>query len=262
MNTYARSSELNTFGARFKYSKALRLIDQTDSAITSNITRLAIRRDLRAATAQLATYELCYGNAFNVNSLNGYNIKSSGFTVSGISGTVYLSDVPNADRKTGRLILFKLLSSNQVAIIRNNIGSIDYARGEIFINAIIFNSTVISGDQNIIQISCTPKSYDVIGLQDLYLQLDTSNSIVTMVSDTISSGEDISGSNYIVSSSFPNGRRDRMSPLVRGIPQYTSVSGTEAYNVQEVDTSYATTYTTSTTFNSTEVTANSSNGGY
>ena len=262
LNTYARSSELNTFGARFKYSKALRLIDQTDSAITSNITRLAIRRDLRAATAQLATYELCYGNAFNVNSLNGYNIKSSGFTVSGISGTVYLSDVPNADRKTGRLILFKLLSSNQVAIIRNNIGSIDYARGEIFINAIIFNSTVISGDQNIIQISCTPKSYDVIGLQDLYLQLDTSNSLVTMVSDTISSGEDISGSNYIVSSSFPNGRRDRMSPLVRGIPQYTSVSGTEAYNVQEVDTSYATTYTTSTAFHSQQVTTNTASGGY
>ena len=262
LNTYARSSELNTFGARFKYSKALRLIDQTDSAITSNITRLAIRRDLRAATAQLATYELCYGNAFNVNSLTGYNIKSSGFTVSGISGTVYLSDIPNADRKTGRLILFKLLSSNQVAIIRNNIGSVDYARGEIFINAIIFNSTVISGDQNIIQISCTPKSYDVIGLQDLYLQLDTSNSLVTMVSDTISSGEDISGSNYIVSSSFPNGRRDRMSPLVRGIPQYTSVSGTEAYNVQEVDTSYATTYTTSTAFHSQQVTTNTASGGY
>ncbi len=262
LNTYARSSELNTFGARFKYSKALRLIDQTDSAITSNITRLAIRRDLRAATAQLATYELCYGNAFNVNSLTGYNIKSSGFTVSGISGTVYLSDIPNADRKTGRLILFKLLSSNQVAIIRNNIGSIDYARGEIFINAIIFNSTVISGDQNIIQISCTPKSYDVIGLQDLYLQLDTSNSLVTMVSDTISSGEDISGSNYIVSSSFPNGRRDRMSPLVRGIPQYTSVSGTEAYNVREVDTSYATTYTTSTAFHSQQVTTNTASGGY
>ena len=262
LNTYARSSELNTFGARFKYSKALRLIDQTDSAITSNITRLAIRRYLRATTAQLATYELCYGNAFNVNSLTGYNIKSSGFTVSGISGTVYLSDIPNADRKTGRLILFKLLSSNQVAIIRNNIGSVDYARGEIFINAIIFNSTVISGDQNIIQISCTPKSYDVIGLQDLYLQLDTSNSLVTMVSDTISSGEDISGSNYIVSSSFPNGRRDRMSPLVRGIPQYTSVSGTEAYNVQEVDTSYATTYTTSTAFHSQQVTTNTASGGY
>ena len=262
LNTYARSSELNTFGARFKFSKAARLIDQTNTAITSNITRIAMRRDLRPALAELATYEFCYGNAFNVNSLNGYNIKSSGFSVSGISGTVYLSDIPNPDRKTGRLILFKLLSSNQVAIIRNNIGTIEYTKGEILINAIIINSTIINVDQPIIQISGTPKSYDVIGLQDLYLQLDTSNSLVTMVSDTISSGADISGSNYIVSSSFPNGRDDRESPLVRGVPQYATVTGTEATTVQEVDTSYATTYTTSTTFNSTEVTANSVSGAY
>ena len=217
---------------------------------------------MRPALSDLATYELCYGNAFNVNSLNGYNIKSSGFSVSGISGTVYISDIPNPDRKTGRIILFKLLSSNQVAIIRNNIGTIEYTKGEILINAIIINSTIISTDQPVIEISGTPKSYDVIGLQDLYLQLDTSNSLVTMVSDTISSGADVSGSNYIVSSSFPNGRDDRESPLVRGIPQYTSVSGIEATSVQEVDTSYATTYTTSTAFNSSEVTANSVSGGY
>jgi hypothetical protein len=262
LNTYARSSELNTFGARFKFSKAMRLVDQTDTAITSNITRLAMRRDMRPALSDLATYELCYGNAFNVNSLNGYNIKSSGFSVSGISGTVYISDIPNPDRKTGRLILFKLLSSNQVAIIRNNIGTIEYTRGEILINAIIINSTIISTDQPVIEISGTPKSYDVIGLQDLYLQLDTSNSLVTMVSDTISSGADVSGSNYVVSSSFPNGRDDRESPLVRGVPQYSTVSGTEANTVQEVDTSYATTYTTSTTFNSEQVTGNTSSGSY
>ena len=129
-------------------------------------------------------------------------------------------------------------------------------------NALIITSTVLSSDQPTIQISGTPKSYDVIGLQDLYLQLDNSNSLVTMVSDTISSGADISGSNYVVSSSFPNGRDDRESPLVRGVPQYTTVTGTESITVQEVDTSYASTYTTSTTFNSEEVTAQTTSGGY
>ena len=262
LNTYSRSSELNTFGARFKFSKGMRLIDQTDVAITSNITRISMRRDLRPALSDLATYELCYGNAFNVNSLTGYNIKSSGFTISGIAGTVYLSDIPNADRKTGRLIVFKLLASNQVAVVRNNVGTIDYARGEVLINALIITSTVIAGDQPTVQISGTPKSYDVIGLQDLYLQLDNSNSLVTMVSDTISSGADISGSNYVVSSSFPNGRDDRESPLVRGVPQYSAITGTEAYTIQEVDTSYATTYTTSTAFDSSEVTGNTTSGGY
>jgi hypothetical protein len=160
------------------------------------------------------------------------------------------------------LIVFKLLASNQVAVVRNNVGTIDYARGEVLINALIITSTVISGDQPTVQISGTPKSYDVIGLQDLYLQLDNSNSLVTMVSDTISSGADISGSNYVVSSSFPNGRDDRESPLVRGVPQYSAITGTEAYTIQEVDTSYATTYTTSTAFDSSEVTGNTTSGGY
>ena len=44
-----------------------------------------MRRDMRPAINELATYELCFGNAINVNSLNGYNIKTSGFTVNGIA---------------------------------------------------------------------------------------------------------------------------------------------------------------------------------
>jgi hypothetical protein len=45
----------------------------------------------------------------------------------------------------------------------------------------------------------------VIGLQDLYLQLDTSSSVLNMVADNISSGFDISGSSYTVTSSYSNG---------------------------------------------------------
>ena len=47
-----------------------------------------------------------------------------------------------------------------------------------------------------------PTSNDVVGLQDLYLQLDTSKSTFDMVSDQIESGIDPSASNYIVSSSY------------------------------------------------------------
>ena len=44
---------------------------------------------------------------------------------------------------------------------------------------------------------------DIIGLQDLYLQLDTSS--VAMIVDLISSGSDPSGSNDTVSPSYTNG---------------------------------------------------------
>ena len=48
-----------------------------------------------------------------------------------------------------------------------------------------------------IQISTTPRSNDVIGLEDLYLQLDTRYSTVNMLVDNIESGADPTGSNFL-----------------------------------------------------------------
>jgi hypothetical protein len=206
INKYSDSSELNKFGARFKYSKFLKIIDDSHDSVTSNITKITIRRDLRVSTNKFADYEICYGNKFHINNTNGYNIKSSGFNISGLNTTLYFSDLPNSDGRTGTLFLFRLDSETQPIIVRRNIGKIDYEKGEIFLFPINIVSTVkSSGDDPIIQISATPKSNDVIGLQDLYLQLDINNSIVNVVSDDISSGADISGSSYTVTSSYNNG---------------------------------------------------------
>ena len=53
------------------------------------------------------------------------------------------------------------------------------------------------------EISAIPESNDVIGLQDLYLQLDKSN--VDMIVDEITSGADPSGSTYTVTPSYNQG---------------------------------------------------------
>jgi len=66
----------------------------------------------------------------------------------------------------------------------------------------IISTNVVRNEMNLIEISMAPYSNDVIGLQDLYLQLDSNNSTITMVSDEISSGNDVSGSNYTVTSSY------------------------------------------------------------
>jgi len=202
---YADSTELNRFGARFKYSKFLKVIDDSHSSITSNITTVNMRRDLRPALNIFAEYEICYGNRFHVGSEDGYNIKSSGFAVSGISGTVYLGDLPNKDLLTGSVFLFKLNALAEPVIVKKNIGIINYKKGEIKMNPMKVLSTVVNRGAPLIEISTIPYSNDVIGLQDLYLQLDTRFSTVTMKSDNIASGDDISGSNYNVTSSYSNG---------------------------------------------------------
>ncbi len=97
IETYAKSSDINSFGGRLKYSKLLSQIDRVDTGITSNITTLVIRRNLVPSYNTLATYEVCYGNKFHAD-LEGFNIRSSAFKIDGVDGDVYLTDFPNNDQ--------------------------------------------------------------------------------------------------------------------------------------------------------------------
>jgi len=205
INSYADSTELNKFGARFKYSKFLKMIDDSHESVTSNITNIIMRRDLVASLNSFAEYEICFGNRFHIKSIDGYNIKSSAFNVSGIGSPVYFMDKPNADQNTGVINIFKLNSPTEPQIVKRNVGTIDYVKGEIKLYPINITSTNLNRGAPIIEISTSPYSNDVIGLQDLYLQLDINNALVNMVSDSIESGADVSGTNYVVSSSYSNG---------------------------------------------------------
>jgi hypothetical protein len=89
--------------------------------------------------------------------------------------------------------------------VRRNVGNINYKQGIITLNPINVQAGKTKDGQTIIEISTTPRSNDVVGLQDLYLQLDISSSLFEMIVDEISSGADPSASNYIVSSSYGNG---------------------------------------------------------
>jgi hypothetical protein len=210
IDTYSKSNELNTFGGRFKYSKFQRTIDNVSDSVTSNITTVRMRRDLRPIINSFTNYEICFGNKFHFSPNQRFNIKSSGFKVSGISETVYLSDLPSIDGTTGTMFLFKLYSSTDYEIVKNNVGTIDYVSGEIMLNTLNITSTLLTNSgENIIQIQAIPESNDVIGLQDLYIKYDSTNSIVEMIGDVIDSGSDISGSTYTFSSSFTNGSLTR-----------------------------------------------------
>ena len=202
INKLAASAELNKYGARFKYSKFLKVIDQSHESITSNITTVEMRRDLRLAVDQFAEYAIDFGNEFHISSMDGFNIRSSAFRVLDIGRQVYLYDIPNTDRNTGSLGLFSLDApgSTTPMIERSNVGVVNYKTGRMTLNPINIVSGKTKDAQQIMEISVVPHSNDVIGLQDLYLQLDTSN--VEMVVDEIASGADPSGSTYTVTSSY------------------------------------------------------------
>jgi len=204
IKSYSISSDVNSFGGRFKYSKINALIDNTNRAITSNITKVKMRRDLQAQIDKFATYELCFGNKFHQKSGN-YNIKSSGFNIQGISDVLYLTDSP-IDSSKGKILFFKLVNNIPV-IVSSNAGTVNYTDGEILLNIVKIISTSLSN--NTIQIQAMPESNDVIALKELYLQIDTSNTIVNTIEDIITSGENTSATSYITTSSYINGNYTR-----------------------------------------------------
>jgi len=233
LTRYSKDVDMNRFGGRFKYSKVLQLIDRVEDSITSNITKVRIRRDMKVLKNQFAQYELCFGNRFHVNP-NGLNIKSTGFKIAGESSVVYLTDAPvigteidrtdsadqatqvfldrpqTLDIETGILSIVKLDSDGNRVVVAKEAGTVDYKKGEIILNTV--NITETSRPNDIIEIQAFPESNDVVGLKDLYLSFDIPNSGINMVKDVISSGEDISGVSFTrdyYTSSYSNGALPR-----------------------------------------------------
>jgi hypothetical protein len=224
LNLYSQSPSLNAFGGRFKYSKVLQVIDNTDAAITSNITKVRIRRDLKAQINSLTQYEICYGNKFHINS-SGKNIKSTGFKISGSSDTVYFTDTPhtNSDGSftgTGTIAIVKetpvlvgvgTTVSLKTQVVVKDAGTVNYTTGEIRLSSLNITSTVL--DQDIIEIQAFPESNDIVGLKDLYLSFNISKSKINMIKDVIASGDDVSGvvfsTNDYYRSSYSNGELTR-----------------------------------------------------
>tara|TARA_Y100000991_G_scaffold197426_1_gene167877 strand:- start:5693 stop:7777 length:2085 start_codon:yes stop_codon:yes gene_type:complete len=237
---YAESTEMNRYGARFKYSKFLKIIDDSHESVTSNITNISMRRDLRVVLNTFAEYQIGFGNAIYPQNEEGYNIKTTSFRISTLPQEVYIGDVPDPDRRTGSLFLFTLptVNSQSPTIVRRNVGNVDYEKGIVTINPINVLQGKDKDGQDIIEISATPVSNDVVGLQDLYLQLDNSSSNFETIVDEISSGLDPSASNYVVSASYSTGS------LVRaGGPSSTG----ETTDVNRTSTNQTITSTVSTT---------------
>tara|TARA_X000000368_G_scaffold308439_1_gene246373 strand:- start:20115 stop:22082 length:1968 start_codon:yes stop_codon:yes gene_type:complete len=210
LTSYANSLEVNKFGGRFKYSKLQSIIDNTHVAITSNITKVIIRRNLKCAINQFAQYELCYGNRFHVN-FEGFNIKSTGFYVPGNSRPVYMTDTPDFNLRTGVIAFVEVLNDGSYNVVSKSAGTVDYIKGEILISTTNITSTV--DGTGIVEIQAIPESNDVVGLRELYLNFSVEKSKINIVRDVISSGDEITGTTFVkdfYTSSYLNGQLIRV----------------------------------------------------
>ena len=264
LTQYSRSIDVNKFGGRFKYSKAVSLIDSVDSSITSNISLVVIRRNLKAVLGQFAQYEVCYGNRFHTQE-SSYNVVSTGFTIEGVTGTVYLADEV-INREKGRIFFFTYTEGGTPNIVKKNAGTVDYMHGEVLIDTVNILSTTISND--VIEIQAIPHSNDIVGLRDLYIKFDMSNTTINMVPDLIASGENTSGSRFVHTHSYymPTFTRKSNSPVSTAaaiLPSTASSTATQTTGSGTyASTTTSTTSTTSSTTTSSSGSSSSSGGGY
>ena len=258
LTQYSRSIDVNKFGGRFKYSKAVGLIDNVNSSITSNITKVLIRRNLIAEISRFAQYEVCFGNMFHVQE-KSYNVVSTGFTIQGVVGTVYLAD-ESIDRDKGRIFFFTYTEGGTPVVIKKNAGTVDYMHGEILIDTVNILSTVIAN--NVIEIQAIPHSNDIVGLNDLYVKFDMSNTKINMVQDLIASGENTSGSRFVHVHSYytPTYTRTSSSP-VSTVDSVLPSTATSTSSTTASSGTYSTTMMTSSSTSSSTSPA-SSGGGY
>jgi len=189
-------AEFNKFGGKFKYSKVQNIIDDAERSITSNITRVTMRKNITVDLNTRVNYKICYGNRINQQTSTSPSIGSSGFKIVGDDvNTYYLND-----DGTGTLRLYYVKGTGEFEYIDGLWGSVDYDMGEVTINDLIIQSTSVTN--NTLQINATPKSNDLVSLRETYITMGIDNSVITVVEDTISSGSNLSGTGVIPESSY------------------------------------------------------------
>ena len=190
------SGEYNKFGGKFKFSKVQKIIDDSEKSITSNITRVSMRKNVSVTLNARVNYNICYGNRINQQTSTEPSVSSSGFKIVGDDiNTYYLND-----DGAGTLRLYYVKGTGEFEYVDGLWGTVDYDMGDIVINDLIIQSTNITNNQ--LQISAIPKSNDLVSLRETYLTIGIDNTSVSVVEDTISSGSNISGTGVIPESSY------------------------------------------------------------
>ena len=190
------SGEYNKFGGKFKFSKVQKIIDDSEKSITSNITRVSMRKNVSVTLNARVNYNICYGNRINQQTSTEPSVSSSGFKIVGDDiNTYYLND-----DGAGTLRLYYVKGTGEFEYVDGLWGTVDYDMGDIVINDLIIQSTNIANNQ--LQISAIPKSNDLVSLRETYLTIGIDNTSVSVVEDTISSGSNLSGTGVIPESSY------------------------------------------------------------
>jgi hypothetical protein len=179
-------TNLEKFDQKFRYSKLVQAIDNTNSAIRNNRTTIKYEQRVTPATLSTpTTYDLLFNNELEKSS-----VMSTTFT--GTDGLNYqLVDDSLGFIKAAR-VTDSVVDSPQIYLIQPDgstiQGTIDYTTGKIIINN--FSPAAILDGTDYIQITVTPlvNNSDITPIREQILTYDVSDTkaiVINMVAETI-----------------------------------------------------------------------------
>ena len=200
LNALNATKEFNKFGGKFKFSKFQKVIDDAEKSITSNITRVRMRKNVNVTLNQRFNYKICFGNRINAQiegAGDSPSLITNGFKrADGGNFTYYLND-----DGVGNIRLFYINTDGSKQYINGNWGSVDYVEGEVTINDVVIDE-VPGSVTNTLQFSVIPESNDLVSLRETYLTIGIDNLVVNVIDDEISSGANVAGTGVVPESSY------------------------------------------------------------
>ena len=200
LNALNATKEFNKFGGKFKFSKFQKVIDDAEKSITSNITRIRMRKNVNVTLNQRFNYKICFGNRINAQvegAGDSPSLITNGFKrADGGNFTYYLND-----DGVGNIRLFYINTDGTKQYINGNWGTVDYMEGEVTINDVIIDE-VPGSLTNTLQFSVIPESNDLVSLRETYLTIGIDNLVVNVIDDEISSGANVAGTGVVPESSY------------------------------------------------------------
>ena len=185
-------NELDRFDGVFRFSKLSKLIDNSDPAITNNITTILLRRALIVRYNTSAQYLLNLINPIWNSGQPEESFKSTGFYIAGSDQIHYLDD-----DGVQYVRLFRYGTNGIKIIVNPTIGNIDYTNGVVDIKNL--NITALADVD--LELSIRPLSNDVVSALTQIAHIAPEHLKVTAIPDPTASGDLRGGYNYTFTSS-------------------------------------------------------------
>jgi hypothetical protein len=196
---------LEDFTGMFRYSAVGKVIDDSDTSILSNITKVKMYKNITPTLSSGLKYTLSFNNAFynphtEHNKSGGGIVSSTGFKINDDSSTNehFLDDDGN-----GNIRVYYLSGTTRI-YTSSTYGTINYTTGEIILTSanITSISNVDGAASTVIRVTVQPDSNDIVPVRNQVLSIDTANSSFTGSVDEIESGSSQAGTGYTTTSSY------------------------------------------------------------